>query len=238
METPPVPADDGIASAEGETAIWDWGNLLDDFSIADDGSLILPWGTFNEVGTPPLELPPLPAASSPSVVASPAVDSVGRVRKRDPRLLCPNYLAGRVPCSCPELDKKAVEAEEAVDGARKRARSGGASAGVVRCQVPGCEADISELKGYHKRHRVCLRCANASSVVLNGEQKRYCQQCGKFHVLANFDQGKRSCRRKLEWHNQRRRRKSNDPNNIVEAETEAQGDPLLDVTCDGELIRG
>lgn len=56
--------------------------------------------------------------------------------------------------------------------------------------------------------------------------------------MANFDEGKRSCRRKLERHNNRRRRKNNDPNNIVEKETEAQGDPLLGVTCDGELIKG
>ncbi|XP_074589830.1 squamosa promoter-binding-like protein 9 [Curcuma longa] len=238
MEVPPAPAYDGIAPTEAETAIWDWGNLLD-FSFANDDPLILPWGTPEESGTPPqVESPPFPLPSPHSAaLPSPAADSVGRVRKRDPRLVCPNYLAGVVPCSCPEVDEKVMEAEKVAVGARKRARSGGASTSVVRCQVPGCEADISELKGYHKRHRVCLECANASSVELNGEQKRYCQQCGKFHVLANFDEGKRSCRRKLERHNKRRRRKNNDPSNIVEKETEAQGNPLLGVTCDGELVK-
>ncbi|KAG6528372.1 hypothetical protein ZIOFF_010527 [Zingiber officinale] len=239
MEAPPAPAYDGIAPTEAETAIWDWGNLLD-FSFAGDDSLILPWGTPEEAGTPQeVDSTPYPLSSPHSVPlpSPPTVDSVGRVRKRDPRLVCPNYLAGVVPCSCPEVDEKVIEAEKVEVGARKRARSGGASTSVVRCQVPGCEVDIRELKGYHKRHRVCLECANASSVELNGEQKRYCQQCGKFHVLANFDEGKRSCRRKLERHNNRRRRKNNDPNNLVEKETEAQGDPLLGVTCDGELIK-
>ena len=100
-----------------------------------------------------------------------------KVRKRDPRLTCSNFLAGRVPCACPELDAKLEE--EGFPG-KKRARTvRSAAAGVARCQVPGCEADISELKGYHKRHRVCLACANASTVVLDGEAKRYCQQCGK-----------------------------------------------------------
>lgn len=34
----------------------------------------------------------------------------------------------------------------------------------------------------------------------------------RFHVLPDFDEGKRSCRRKLERHNnRRRRRKPNDP---------------------------
>ncbi|WOK95967.1 squamosa promoter-binding-like protein 9 [Canna indica] len=243
MESPPAsaavdplqpPADDSASAAA-----WDWGNFFD-FSIVDDDSLILPWSIPDEAQTPPplatAELPPVPLPSPP---APAPLDGSGRVRKRDPRLVCPNYLAGRVPCSCPEMDEKALEEEEVtevVTAARKRTRTGGASA-VVRCQVPGCEADISELKGYHKRHRVCLRCANASSVVLDEEHKRYCQQCGKFHILPDFDEGKRSCRRKLERHNKRRRRKPNDGNNILEKEMEAQGDSPLDVTCDGEPMK-
>ncbi|CAL9136979.1 unnamed protein product [Musa textilis] len=230
-EPDPPAADDPAVAAP----MWDWGNLLD-FTICDDEPLILPWGVTEEAQTPPspfpAELPPLP---SPEVAPSP---STTRVRKRDPRLVCPNYLAGRVPCSCPEVDEKAMEEEEVaevVTGTRKRSRIGGASP-VVRCQVPGCEVDISELKGYHKRHRVCLRCANASSVVLDGEHKRYCQQCGKFHVLPDFDEGKRSCRRKLERHNKRRRRKPNDSNSIVEKELEAQEDSLPDGTCHGEPL--
>ncbi|CAN1284035.1 Squamosa promoter-binding-like protein 7 [Linum perenne] len=131
---------------------------------------------------------------------------IERVRKRDPRSTCSNFLAGRVPCACPELDEK-LEQEEGVPG-KKRARVGRGGPGMYRCQVPGCEVDISELKGYHRRHRVCLRCANATDVKIDGETKRYCQQCGKFHLLPDFDEGKRSCRRKLERHNNRRRRKS------------------------------
>ncbi|CAN0856058.1 Squamosa promoter-binding-like protein 7 [Linum grandiflorum] len=129
-----------------------------------------------------------------------------RVRKRDPRSTCSNFLAGRVPCACPELDEK-LEREEGVPG-KKRARVARGGPGMYRCQVPGCEVDITELKGYHRRHRVCLQCANATAVQIDGETKRYCQQCGKFHLLPDFDEGKRSCRRKLERHNNRRRRKS------------------------------
>jgi hypothetical protein len=44
-------------------------------------------------------------------------------------------------------------------------------------------------------------------VILRDIAHRYCQQCGKFHVLGDFDEGKRSCRFKLERHNNRRRRK-------------------------------
>ncbi|KAG0488145.1 hypothetical protein HPP92_006956 [Vanilla planifolia] len=93
----------------------------------------------------------------------------------------------------------------------------------------GCEADISDLKGYHRRHRVCLRCANASSVNLDGEEKRYCQQCGKFHALLDFDEGKRSCRRKLERHNKRRRRKPADSNSVAAKENAPEGEAVEDI---------
>ncbi|KAK7359652.1 hypothetical protein VNO77_01614 [Canavalia gladiata] len=172
---------------EDPSSIWDLSYLLD-FNLDDD--------------QPPHSLPlnDDPFHTNPH---PPEILQNDRVRKRDPRLTCSNFLAGRVPCACPELDAKLED--DGLPG-KKRARTARASAS-ARCQVPGCEVDISELKGYHRRHRVCLRCANATTVLLHGESKRYCQQCGKFHVLSDFDEGKRSCRRKLERHNTRRRRK-------------------------------
>eukprot|EP00249_Psilotum_nudum_P021790 c28247_g2_i2 orf=387-3470(+) len=131
-------------------------------------------------------------------------DSALRQNKRNPRLSCPNFLAGRIPCSCPELEDNADIEPDAEEVARKRVRPS------ARCQVPSCGADISHLKGYHQRHRVCLGCANSSQLILNDQAHRYCQQCGKFHLLSDFDEGKRSCRWKLERHNNRRRRKASE----------------------------
>ncbi|PIN06660.1 hypothetical protein CDL12_20788 [Handroanthus impetiginosus] len=200
---PQIPSDDPTSSAH-----FDWSDFLD-FNLDENLSISFPQ-------TEP-EQPGIDQSHDPE---SSGGDKPGRVRKRDPRLVCSNFLAGRVPCACPELDEK-LEEEEASFPGKKRSRMvrvpGGAPA---RCQVPGCEADISELKGYHKRHRVCLHCANASAVMLDGESKRYCQQCGKFHVLSDFDEGKRSCRRKLERHNNRRRRKHNDSKEGVEKESQ------------------
>ncbi|XP_010323003.1 squamosa promoter-binding-like protein 7 isoform X2 [Solanum lycopersicum] len=163
----------------------------------------------------------------------------GRIRKRDPRMACSNFLAGRIPCACPELDEKMEEEEMAGIGpGKKRARTVRASAGAgARCQVPDCEADISELKGYHKRHRVCLRCANATSVVLDGHSKRYCQQCGKFHILSDFDEGKRSCRRKLERHNNRRRRKATDTSKTSAEKESQQLTTADDVSGDDDIVK-
>ncbi|KAK1436022.1 hypothetical protein QVD17_01797 [Tagetes erecta] len=211
---PPPPSMDSID--ESLTSIWDWSQFLD-FNIDDhlplptqqpDDSPLLP--TSHDLY--PIHNPHLP--HSFPVPDSFPVDSSSntnpRVRKRDPRMACSNFLAGRIPCACPELDAQMVAEEEDAAPGKKKTRTVMARSTSSRCQVPGCETDISELKGYHKRHRVCLRCANASSVVLDDQNKRYCQQCGKFHVLSDFDEGKRSCRRKLERHNNRRRRKPTD----------------------------
>lgn len=209
------------------SALWDFGDLLD-FTVDEHFSISL---------DPDHPSPPHPIANEylefPGE-ASPVAGS-NRIRKRDPRMSCTNFLAGRVPCACPELDEK-MEAEEGVPGKKRARTTNRTPRGASRCQVPGCEADITELKGYHRRHRVCLRCAHASAVVLDGETKRYCQQCGKFHVISDFDEGKRSCRRKLERHNNRRRRKPGDSR--VLAHNEPQGVVQIeDVPCDGEAGR-
>ncbi|KAL6130654.1 hypothetical protein ACLB2K_069033 [Fragaria x ananassa] len=79
-----------------------------------------------------------------------------------------------------------------------------------RCQAEGCHADLSQAKHYHRRHKVCEFHSKASTVIANGLTQRFCQQCSRFHLLAEFDNGKRSCRKRLADHN-RRRRKSQQP---------------------------
>ncbi|KAL1539070.1 Squamosa [Salvia divinorum] len=203
IPTPPIeaqiPADDPTAPS-----LFDWSDFLD-FNV-DEGL------------HPASSLPHSEQEQDQAGGSDPAQEKPGAVRKRDPRLLCSNFLA-RVPCACPELDAKLAEEERQLPS-KKRTRIARGPSGPARCQVPGCEDDISELKGYHRRHRVCLRCANAVSVVIDGETKRYCQQCGKFHVLPDFDEGKRSCRRKLERHNNRRRRKPHDSKEGAEKESQ------------------
>ncbi|XP_010470888.1 PREDICTED: squamosa promoter-binding-like protein 6 [Camelina sativa] len=74
------------------------------------------------------------------------------------------------------------------------------------CQVYGCNLDLSSSKDYHKRHRVCDTHSKTSVVIVNGLEQRFCQQCSRFHFLSEFDDGKRSCRRRLAGHNERRRK--------------------------------
>uniref|UniRef100_A0A0D9X9M2 SBP-type domain-containing protein n=1 Tax=Leersia perrieri TaxID=77586 RepID=A0A0D9X9M2_9ORYZ len=89
---------------------------------------------------------------------------------------------------------------------RAASASGAAAAVAPRCQVEGCGADLSGIKSYYCRHKVCFIHAKAPRVVVAGLEQRFCQQCSRFHLLTEFDQVKRSCRRRLAGHNERRRR--------------------------------
>ncbi|KAK9049458.1 hypothetical protein SSX86_031573 [Deinandra increscens subsp. villosa] len=77
-----------------------------------------------------------------------------------------------------------------------------------RCQAEGCNADLTNAKHYHRRHKVCEFHSKASTVITAGLTQRFCQQCSRFHLLSEFDNGKRSCRKRLADHNRRRRKSS------------------------------
>ncbi|CAM6082190.1 unnamed protein product [Calypogeia fissa] len=89
-------------------------------------------------------------------------------------------------------------------GKKQRVQSPGIQ--VPRCQVEGCKQDLSASKDYHRRHKVCELHSKAAKVMAAGFEQRFCQQCSRFHVLTEFDEGKRSCRRRLAGHNERRRK--------------------------------
>ncbi|KAL2535110.1 Squamosa promoter-binding-like protein 15 [Abeliophyllum distichum] len=89
----------------------------------------------------------------------------------------------------------------------KKGRGGGVQgAQPPRCQVEGCQIDLSDSKAYYSRHKVCGMHSKSRKVIVAGLEQRFCQQCSRFHQLSEFDQGKRSCRRRLAGHNERRRK--------------------------------
>ncbi|GIL86845.1 hypothetical protein Vretimale_15599 [Volvox reticuliferus] len=79
--------------------------------------------------------------------------------------------------------------------------------GPLVCQVEGCGHDLSVEKGYYQRYRVCEPHMKLLSLVVNGKACRFCQQCGRFQELTEFDGNKRSCRARLLQHNARRRKR-------------------------------
>eukprot|EP00249_Psilotum_nudum_P001187 c13546_g1_i1 orf=1164-2390(-) len=88
---------------------------------------------------------------------------------------------------------------------------------LTRCQVEGCKADLNTAKDYHRRHKVCEMHSKAEKVIAHGSVQRFCQQCSKFHSLVEFDEAKRSCRRRLAGHNERRRKSSQETSAAVAA---------------------
>ncbi|CAL9122248.1 unnamed protein product [Musa textilis] len=86
-------------------------------------------------------------------------------------------------------------------GARKRA-----SRNRVWCSVDGCRSDLSNCREYHRRHKVCELHSKTPAVMVGGVEQRFCQQCSRFHPLVEFDEVKRSCRKRLDGHNRRRRK--------------------------------
>ncbi|MBA0772327.1 hypothetical protein Gotri_007729 [Gossypium trilobum] len=74
---------------------------------------------------------------------------------------------------------------------------GPSSSTVPRCQVEGCYVTLVNAKEYHRRHKVCETHSKAPKVVVLGLEQRFCQQCSRFHVVSEFDDSKRSCRRRL-----------------------------------------
>lgn len=71
-----------------------------------------------------------------------------------------------------------------------------------------CETDLTPLKEYHQRYKICEFHLKVHSIVREGKRQRFCQQCGRFHDLTEFDGDKRSCRARLQRHNARRRKKT------------------------------
>ncbi|PSS35949.1 Squamosa promoter-binding-like protein [Actinidia chinensis var. chinensis] len=84
------------------------------------------------------------------------------------------------------------------------------AASVPRCQVDGCHVALVNAKDYHRRHKVCEMHSKAPKVEVLGLEQRFCQQCSRFHAISEFDDSKRSCRRRLAGHNERRRKGSHE----------------------------
>lgn len=110
----------------------------------------------------------------------------------------------------------------------KKSKLGGTTSNHPVCQVEDCSADLSNAKDYHRRHKVCEIHSKASQAVVGNAMQRFCQQCSRFHLLQEFDEGKRSCRRRLAGHNKRRRK--------THPETPASVGSLTDEKSAGYLL--
>ncbi|CAL9194756.1 unnamed protein product [Musa hybrid cultivar] len=88
----------------------------------------------------------------------------------------------------------------------KTARAPAKGSHRVSCLVDGCTADLSKGREYHRRHKVCELHFKTPVLMVHRQQQRFCQQCSRFQLVEEFDEVKRSCRRRLAGHNKRRRK--------------------------------
>ncbi|RVX02614.1 Squamosa promoter-binding-like protein 6 [Vitis vinifera] len=94
----------------------------------------------------------------------------------------------------------------------KRARTTSVCSQTPLCQVHGCNMDLSSSKDYHKRHKVCDVHSKTPKLLLMALSRGFVSNVAvvilvtRFHLLAEFDDGKRSCRKRLAGHNERRRK--------------------------------
>ena len=61
----------------------------------------------------------------------------------------------------------------------------------TKLQVEGCTRSLLKEKNYFRRYRCCKEHSRSPMVVIDGEQKRFCQQCCSFHPLEAFDGDRR-----------------------------------------------
>ncbi|KAF9602863.1 hypothetical protein IFM89_031809 [Coptis chinensis] len=106
-----------------------------------------------------------------------------------------------------QLGGSLYSGEEPTTRPNKRVRSGSpGTASYPVCQVDDCKGDLTSAKDYHRRHKVCEIHSKTTKALVGKQMQRFCQQCSRFHPLSEFDEGKRSCRRRLAGHNRRRRK--------------------------------
>ncbi|XP_038988522.1 squamosa promoter-binding-like protein 6 [Phoenix dactylifera] len=110
----------------------------------------------------------------------------------------------------------------------KKSKLEGGNSNRPTCQVVGCGADLSNSKDYHRRHKVCEMHAKASTAMVGNAIQRFCQQCSRFHLLQEFDEGKRSCRRRLAGHNRRRRK--------THPDVTSSGTSIIDDQCSSYIL--
>ncbi|KAK4769883.1 hypothetical protein SAY87_030415 [Trapa incisa] len=70
--------------------------------------------------------------------------------------------------------------------------------------------------------------SKATRALVANMMQRFCQQCSRFHTLLEFDEGKRSCCRRLAGHNKRRRK--------TNADAAASSNPFSDDQTNGYLL--
>jgi hypothetical protein len=81
-----------------------------------------------------------------------------------------------------EDENYGVEEDEKKKGVCVSGRKGPSRGGRFSkpfCQAENCEADLTFMKRYHRRHKVCEFHSKVPYVMVAGLSQRFCQQCSR-----------------------------------------------------------
>ncbi|KAK9812453.1 hypothetical protein WJX73_000826 [Symbiochloris irregularis] len=106
------------------------------------------------------------------------------VSESSPDSLLPDTASGEAAQALPQSVPVVLDSLQSTGGQKKTIP--------LMCQVEGCKRDLAGSKDYYQRYRVCEEHLKLSSLIKDNIPQRFCQQCGRFHVLADFDGDKRS----------------------------------------------
>ena len=74
----------------------------------------------------------------------------------------------------------------------------------MQCLVVGCTAIDPSHAPYFKRYRICREHMRMPAILMDNVQQRFCQQCGRFQKLNQFEGSRRNCRMQLQKLSSRR----------------------------------
>ncbi|KAH6798464.1 Squamosa promoter-binding protein-like transcription factor family protein [Perilla frutescens var. frutescens] len=132
------------------------------------------------------------------------------------------------------MELSSSSSSSSFSGSSKRGKPPGSIAQAAHCLVDGCNADLSQCRDYHRRHKVCEVHSKTPKVTIGGREQRFCQQCSRFHSLVEFDEGKRSCRKRLDGHNRRRRKAP--PPALAQAQQGISGARLVSFSAAPQIV--
>ncbi|KAL6784671.1 hypothetical protein ACKKBF_B02735 [Auxenochlorella protothecoides x Auxenochlorella symbiontica] len=150
--------------------------------------------------------------TAPSAVpaAYPVLGSGGAPNALDPgpklQHAAPGYPPPTPGLSSATWDEQSVDESS---GGRGKARRGPRPRMFKKntCQADNCTADLGACSFYYQRNHICPAHLKAGAYAVRGVSTRFCQRCGVGHPVEDFSGAKRSCKKALERHNQRRREK-------------------------------
>lgn len=138
-----------------------------------------------EMKTPPWELAEVGQDAGPNISSMVGLSNFGE--QRSEKNCSVDLKLGRLGDFSDQSPNKWKDSSVPVMGSpsasSKRARMPSNGSHMASCLVDGCKSDLSNCREYHRRHKVCEVHAKTPTVMVGGQQQRFCQQCSRYELV-------------------------------------------------------